>query len=110
MKLPTYTLTNAVFNPDTGVSIVFIEDDITHLQYYGKAFVHPKDKSCQSKFFGCELAQDRAAIQMYQYYIDNIKMSKLSRKRFVEAIQNIQQNINTKIIERDTVLNHIKIH
>lgn len=120
-------LIDSNYNEQDGISYVKIKTNIGNFEGY--AFLHEKDKSNSSKYFGCRIAESRATIDYLKkkIYILNLELDELNNiisdmpydlkgyqylKRRREAKENtkkvyqrdikyIKEYIKTSIDERD---------
>jgi hypothetical protein len=63
-RISNYSLISSDYNAETGESVVTIHTEEGN--FTGKARLHPADADNASRFFGCQIAEQRAAIKWHK--------------------------------------------
>ena len=88
MIMKKYHIANAEYNKDTGFSLIEISTPIG--SFFGDARLNPEDREagCDSRFFGCQLAELRATIK---YYKALVRIEKEVYKREINFLNTLRQ-------------------
>lgn len=96
MLIIKYSLIYSKYNPETGVSKVWIKN--RYGTFMGKSRLHKEDKDYVSSYAGCRFAEMKAIIKTYKRKVQNLKL-RLKELIYFQSMLEQTKGYNSESIE-----------
>jgi hypothetical protein len=92
-RINNYSLISSDYNAETGESVVTIHTEEGN--FTGRARLHPADADNASRFFGCQIAEQRAAIKWHKAQLRILREQEAAIFAFIKETFGYDTNIST---------------